>query len=608
VTEKQRRFTETIRLSGQTLLAVINDILDFSKIESGKLELETVDFNLRETIEDIVGILADMAQRKSIELICNIHPDVPLSVKGDPGRLGQILTNLVSNAIKFTEKGEIEVKVTAAPAESDMVKLQFEIRDTGVGISPDARRRIFDAFAQEDESTTRKYGGTGLGLAIAKQLSEMMGGAIGVESEPGRGSRFWFTITLKRRRRAEGVSPAQFNDLRGIRILIVDDNSTNRSILHDQITAWGMSNGSAENGQKALELLRAAAKQGKPYDLAVVDMNMPGMNGIELARAIKKDPVIASVRLIMLTSVGYLGDYEEALNSGFLSYLSKPVRQSQLYNCLLNVMNEPAGGTPQKQCESAEPVKKCSVFHGTVLLAEDNLVNQEVTRGFLEGLGCQVDIVGNGREAVEALGRKSYDLVFMDCQMPDVDGFEATSIIREQERNKNGRRVPIVALTAHALEGDREACLAADMDDYLAKPFTPEQLREKLELWIREELHATALDKRMLENIRAIQKDGEPSIVERIIAIYLQTTPKLIQDMRAALAASDARLMKKAAHSLKSSSANVGAIKLSEISKDIEIIGRTGSIQGSETLIKEIEREYQEVEKSLMLEMQARPL
>jgi signal transduction histidine kinase/DNA-binding response OmpR family regulator len=608
VTEKQRRFAETIRLSGQTLLNVINDILDFSKIEAGRLELAAIDFNLRETIEDVVSILANMAQGKNIEMISNIHPDVPLSVKGDPGRLSQILSNLVSNAIKFTEKGEIEVKVSATQEESDTVLLCFEVRDTGIGISPDASNIIFDAFAQEDESTTRKYGGTGLGLAISRQLVEMMGGKIGVESQPGEGSQFWFTIKLQKQLQDESALSPQFHDLRGVKILIVDDNNTNRSILHDQIVAWGMSNGSAENGQKALELLTDAARRGEPYDLAVVDMNMPGMNGIELARAIKNAPLIASVRLIMLTSVGYFGDYNDALNSGFLSYLTKPVRQSQLYNCLLNVMNEPAEIKAQVKSEKFEKDERCSTFYGNILLAEDNPVNQEVTRGFLESLGCHVDVVNNGIEAIEALGRKWYDLLFMDCQMPEMDGFEATRIIREQERKDNARHVPIIALTAHALEGDREACLAAEMDDYLAKPFTLEQLHEKLEHWIREDLKSTALDHMILENIRALQKEGEPSLIDKIIVIYLQTTPNLLQELRQALDASDADRMRKAAHSLKSSSANVGAMKLSELCKEVEILGKCGSTKGAGMFMANIEREFQQVEKSLMLEMQGRPI
>ncbi len=608
VTEKQRRFAETIRLSGQTLLNVINDILDFSKIEAGKLELAAIDFNLRETIEDVVSILATMAQGKNIEMISNIHPDVPMDIKGDPGRLSQILSNLVSNAIKFTEKGEIEVKVSASDIDEEMLLLRFEVRDTGIGISLEACKIIFDAFAQEDESTTRKYGGTGLGLAISKQLVEMMGGQIGVESQPGEGSRFWFTVRLQKQVQDESASSTQFYDLRGVKILIVDDNNTNRSILHDQIIAWGMSNGSAENGQKALELLTNAAKRGEPYDLAVVDMNMPGMNGIELARAIKNDPLIASVRLIMLTSVGYFGDYNDALNSGFLSYLTKPVRQSQLYNCLLNVMNEPTEIRLQAKSEQVEKGKKCSIFHGNILLAEDNPVNQEVTRGFLESLGCHVDVVNNGIEAIEALSKKWYDLLFMDCQMPEMDGFEATRVIREQERNDNARRVPIIALTAHALEGDREACLTAEMDDYLAKPFTLEQLHEKLERWIREDLQATALDQMILENIRALQKEGEPSLIEKIIAIYLQTTPKLLQELRQAIDTSDADAMRKVAHSLKSSSANVGAVKLSELCKEVETLGKAGLIKGAGMVVANIEREYQQVEKSLMLEMQGRPI
>jgi two-component system sensor histidine kinase/response regulator len=517
--DKQRRFAETAHLSAEALLSVINDILDFSKIEAGKLALESLGFDLRQTVEQVVELLAERAYRKGLELVCQIDDDVPTALQGDPNRLRQILTNIIGNAIKFTEQGEVSVVVRSTESEGPEAKsgtnlcssvgfhsVYFSVQDTGIGITPEERAQLFQPFVQADGSTTRKYGGTGLGLSISKQLVIMMGGEIGVESTPGTGSIFWFTVRLAVRPATEQAAASLRGNLSSLRVLIVDDNATNRSILHHQLTSWGIHNSSAANGPQALELLRMAAAQGNAYDLALLDMHMPGMDGVQLTQAIKADPAIATVRLVMLTSAGPYGDAATAYEAGVAAYLSKPVRQSELYSCLATQMNRlvqvstPTEATATQLNLLAGPPGAQTQFHAYVLLAEDNRINQEVVCNMLDSLGCRVDIVHNGRQAVEARARASYDLILMDCQMPQMDGFAATQAIREYEaqlsvpRNQfparkessqeppltlDGRqlptfRIPIIALTANAIEGDRERCLAAGMNDYLSKPFTRE--------------------------------------------------------------------------------------------------------------------------------------
>ena len=566
--DTQRRFAETVHRSGEALLSIINDILDFSKIEAGKLELESSAFDLHQMVEEVVELLAERAHKKGLELACLIHHDVPTALQGDSHRLRQILINLIGNAIKFTERGEVVIEVkqlepqsqhpagaeAAAHASVDACRLYFAVRDTGIGLTPEARERLFQAFTQADSSMTRKYGGTGLGLAISKQLVTMMGGEIDVESTPGQGSVFWFTAQLRTRPVTPLVVPASHRNLHGLRVLIVNDNAANRDIFHYQLRAWGGCDGQAEDGPRALEMLRSAAALGVPYECAILDMHMPGMDGITLAQAIKADPDLAAIRLVMLTSVGLAGGITAARQAGIEIYLSKPVRQAELYHCLASVTDatldnrSPVAGELEVHISSGQnpPLPQ---LHAYVLLAEDNPVNQEVALNRLVSLGCQVDIVTNGREAVEALARTTYDLVLMDCQMPELNGFEATCEIRRYEAQVSAEQsasaaspphVPIIALTANAMEGDRERCVAAGMDDYLSKPFTRGQLYTVLCRWLpqlQQQEHAEqvthlddslpaapatpGLDVTLPEQVQASQQLENPEVLRRAITAYL---------------------------------------------------------------------------------------
>jgi PAS domain S-box-containing protein len=509
---EQRDFAETVRSSGEALLTIINDILDFSKIEAGKLELENVPFPLRRTIEEAVELLAERAEKKGLELILFVHEDVPDLLLGDPGRLRQVLTNLIGNAVKFTETGEVLVEVEADKkgAELDAVALYVAVKDTGIGISPEGQRRLFHSFSQVDPSSTRRYEGTGLGLAISRQLCHLMGGEIGVVSQPGQGSTFWFTLRMRIVPDEELLAASQSAnrhgqvvaaELVGKRVLIVDDNATNRRILFHQTSQWGMLPELAENGQTALMLLRSAARRGMPYDLVILDFHMPVMDGFDLAAVIKADAHLAAMPLVMLTSFGQLGHRQRARALGLAAYLAKPVRETQLKSTLIDALQPgklPAIPATALAATLLAPVATAapssvngapvSAIKGRILIAEDNVVNQRVARRQVEKLGYHVDVVANGLEVLEALTRIRYDGVLMDCQMPEMDGFEATGAIRAQETGDvggaEGRHLPIIAMTANALEGEREACLAVGMDDYVSKPVAVEVLAQALERWV----------------------------------------------------------------------------------------------------------------------------
>ena len=466
LTLQQRDYGETVRQSAHSLLTLINDILDFSKIEAGKLVFEEIDFDLRETVESTLELLAGSAQAKGVELIGWVDPEAATALRGDPGRLRQVLTNLIGNGVKFTERGgEVALKVTGTAEPGGEASLRFEITDSGIGISAEAQARLFEAFVQADSSTTRRFGGTGLGLAICRQLVERMGGQIGVQSEPGQGSTFWFTIRLSRQA-ASPVRPEEPAGLSGLRVLVVDDRRTNRHFLQRQLTWWGLRGGSARDGEGALAALREAAAANEPYAVAVLDQEMPGMDGWALAHAIRSDPAIAATRLILLTPFGKAAAAEALAAAGIACGQFKPVRPSLLLRSLRGVLH------PAAKCAEEAPARRPARAQTRrkqrILIAEDNAVNQRVALGQLRKLGYSADAVGNGLEALEALERIPYDIVLMDCQMPEMDGYEATAAIRRREGDRC--HTWIIAMTANAMQGDREKCLAAGMDDYISKP------------------------------------------------------------------------------------------------------------------------------------------
>ncbi|HVE55235.1 MAG TPA: PAS domain S-box protein, partial [Pyrinomonadaceae bacterium] len=495
LSEDQRDFAQMVQSSADALLRIIDDILDFSKIEAGQLSFEKIDFDLRECVESNTELLAERAHSKKLEIASIVYHDVPTLLCGDPGRLRQILTNLIGNAIKFTEKGEVIVNVRKQSEAGNSVLLRFEITDTGIGISEKAQSLLFQAFVQADGSTTRKYGGTGLGLAISKKLVEIMDGEIGIESKPGAGSTFWFTAKFEKQpSQTAAIRAVDDVSLEGARVLIVDDNSTNRKIFMHQTSSWGMIPSEADSGARALEMLRAALDTNEPFEIAILDLMMPEMDGFELARAIKSDPFLSALPLVLLPSYGKRGDGQLTRDIGIAAYIQKPVRQAQLYNCLIRVIAEArsdsgneqkSNGLIPKQVLLKKPLpnkESEAVFSTRILIAEDNLINQKVALIQLKGLGYAADVANNGCEAVSAVKRHSYDLILMDCQMPEMDGFEATNEIRRFEGD--AKRTTIIAMTAHALDGEREKCIAAGMDDYMSKPVKLETLKKALDQWL----------------------------------------------------------------------------------------------------------------------------
>jgi two-component system sensor histidine kinase/response regulator len=604
----QRKYAETVQRSGQNLLGIINDLLDFSKIEAGKLELENTDMDLRRTIEDIVDLLAERAHVKGLELACSIPPDLTTQIRGDPLRLGQVLTNLVGNAIKFTEQGAVVIRVASVDETPNTVTMRFEVSDTGTGISPEAQSRIFEEFAQGDGSTTRKHGGSGLGLAICKQLVEMMGGSIHVESALGAGSTFWFTSAFQKQDALpeEDSRAAPMGMLTGVRALIIESNSVNRGILNVQMSNWGMTNHAASTPEQAVDMLSQAAARGAPYDIAIIDLGLPGMDALELARKIRARAAIAKVRLVLLTR--RQADFNEARGAGIDACLAKPVRQTSLYECLVNVM----AGAPQETV--AEPTVSKPVaaalgdVRGNILLVEDNLINQQVALGILQIQGYNVTVVNNGKEALDAHAQSAFDLILMDCHMPEMDGFEATKEIRGRESSGVAKRVPIVALTANAMAQDREECLNAGMDDHLSKPFSMLTLQNMLDRWMPHAAPAQSqaaesagrapvkpaevIERQVLEQLGKVLTNGKAELLTRVLNLYLTESPKLMHKLKQASAKGEASEIVRNAHSLKSSSANVGAMGLSRYCADIEASARRGDTEEARKIFARIEAEH----------------
>jgi len=636
---QQRRFTDTILRSAQALLAVINDILDFSKIEAGRLELESVAFDPRELVEETAVLLAERAHHKGLELLVDLGPGLPGALQGDPARLRQILVNLVGNAIKFTERGEVVIRLRLLEQDAKTVRLRVAVSDTGIGIAPADQAKIFESFTQADGSTTRRFGGTGLGLAISKRLVGLMGGELKIESAPGVGSTFWFTLALAHVEAVLRPTGLPRVDLQNMRVLVVDDNATNREILHHQLSGWGLHETGVTSGAEALAALRQAAQAGTAYDLAILDWHMPEMDGLELARQIRADPVLNALRLLMLTSSGPSDGGPQAAAAGIDRYLPKPVRQVELHDALCRLAQPAAPATDPVTHRSAL-LGKPPRFGGRVLVAEDNPVNQEVALAMLENLGCQVVVVGDGREALDALVREPFDLVLMDCQMPVLDGFSATAAWRQRESAADSQRVPIIALTADVIKGVRERCWAAGMDDYLSKPFEQAQLVAVLDHWLPAAGDAAAtpllavsatatlppipdssasgeaaassatppstpdspLGERALAQIRALQRSGAPDLLAKIIDLYLESAPKQLQQLQEAVAAGDGEALRQAAHSFKSSSANLGATHLAACCKELEQRGQGRNLDDVAALLREVNRHYALAREALIAE------
>jgi signal transduction histidine kinase/DNA-binding response OmpR family regulator/HPt (histidine-containing phosphotransfer) domain-containing protein len=623
LTETQRNYTKLVKRSGEHLLVIINDILDFSKIEAGKLTIEYINFNLWDLLEDIHTVYTPQADAKGIALDFDIANDIPVAICGDPNRLRQIMANLLGNAIKFTEQGRILAKVRVASEDNQAVALRFEVHDTGIGISRDARGRIFEAFSQADDSTTRKFGGTGLGLAISKQLVELMGGSIGVENARTQGSIFWFTVSFDKRRVDPDAPGDHQHTIEGLRVLIVDEQPSSRIGLQQHLAAWQVTTETAASADDALERLSAAARAGKPYDSAILDMELTHSSGLLLAATIKADPATRTTRLILLSPELLASDPVQRREAGVAYQLIKPARAADLFACLAT---RPRGATaPAPQFVPPPPAIRAvggsRARVRRVLLAEDNPVNVEVAKAMLESLGLEAQSAPNGEEALRMVRKGDYDAVLMDCQMPVMDGFAATTAIRREEHEAgHGHTLPIIAITANALQGDREACLAAGMDDYLSKPFTQQQLAAVIGRWIALPLVATVhhddepprlppesveviqrevINRAALDAIRALSKDGGDALVQKVVAAYVDDTPQHLQTLRRAISGDDPTSVRKVAHSLKSASANVGAQKLAQLCKEMEHLGRAETTEGADVILTDMEQEFQAVRESL---------
>ncbi|MBI5393822.1 MAG: response regulator [Verrucomicrobia bacterium] len=642
LTREQREYAETVRNSADALLTVINDILDFSKIEAGKLAIEPAGFNLRQVVEDVADLLAARAEEKKLDLIVRYAPNTPRRVIGDAGRIRQVLTNLAGNAIKFTQEGHVLLDVELAednggleeqkhkgesppPPRPAAPLLRFAVTDTGIGIPEDKLPELFQRFTQADGSTTRRFGGTGLGLAISKQLVELMGGRIGATSQPGKGSTFWFTLPLPLDAATDtSVSPRRV--LHQVRTLIVDDNEVNRRVLVESLNGFGMRAEAVASGQDALRVLRDAMQLGDPFLIAILDAQMPEMDGEMLARAIKADPAIGQPVLLMLTSLGRRDNAARLREAGFADCLSKPVHFSQLTQTLANLWGSrydaPTGGqsevTPatRKFPTTERPAPKR--IHARVLVVEDNIANQKVASRILEKLGCRVDVAANGVEAVKLSRNLPYDVILMDCQMPEMDGYQATAEIRRSEGPN--QKAPIIAMTANAMQGDREKCLAAGMNDYIAKPVRPDNISEALEHWAPRTVRAAqpaagssaappslpspaappetlapALDPATMVQLRALGDDGNPGFLTDLFRTYQQDAASRLPALREAAEKNDVAKLKQAAHALKGSSVNLGARRLAGLCARLETLASDGSTTGAADLIAQVEQELQRV-------------
>jgi CheY-like chemotaxis protein/nitrogen-specific signal transduction histidine kinase/HPt (histidine-containing phosphotransfer) domain-containing protein len=560
---EQSEYAQVAMTSAEALMRVINDILDFSKIEAGKLDIVSEDFSVRAAVEEVVEIAGITAAERGLALEVLVDDAVAPTLNGDGNRVRQVLTNLVSNAVKFTSDGQVTVAVTVADGHGSEPQLRFEVADTGIGIDTERLAVLFEPFSQADTTTTRRYGGTGLGLCISKQLVELMGGTIGCESEAGLGSRFWFTLPYVPGAGLE--SDVLVSDLTGTRMLIVEADAADRRALESSLASWGISPDSAGDGERAMQLLRHAAESGRPFAAALIAATLPGMGGVELVRRIKDTPALRSTRLLLV--IASPSEVAGADVSAVDGHVAKPIRPSRLYNQLLATLHKGRPGQPitGAALQTGDPAGESGV---RVLVAEDNEVNQFAAIRLLRTFGLTVDVAANGREAITLTGRTAYAAVFMDCQMPDVDGYTATRVIRRRE-NQSGRHTPIIALTAHALDGDREKCLAAGMDEYLAKPLRRQSIRDVLERLAEPGSRAGDADSPGVFDPAPLQEIGDPETEVALATMFLDQSAERLPAIRAAIAADDAAELHGLAHGLKGSAATVGATRMSEIAKQL---------------------------------------
>jgi len=606
--ETQHTFAKTVKNSAESLLAIINDILDFSKVEAGMLDMESIEFDMSLIMHDFGRSIAFRAHEKGLELICPAEPIQHQWFNSDPGRIRQILNNLVGNAIKFTQQGEVSVHFQVLDKTPLRTKLLFKITDTGIGLSEEQQNGLFERFNQADGSTTRKYGGTGLGLAICKQLVELMGGEIGVKSEKGKGSTFWFTLDLANST-SQPPSP-RVSDLHSQKILVVDDNLTNRILLDQLLTSWNVEHTLAESGSAAHEILLSAEKQGHPFDIAIVDMQMPEMDGIDLGSLIKKDKSISNIHLVMLTSQGTRGDAKKFNQAGFDAYLNKPVDQSVLYNSLLRV----SGITSlNHSLITAYNAHQQVQFNARILVVEDNATNQLVAQCILEEFGIQPDLAANGEEAIKALETLPFDLVFMDCQMPIMDGYEATRRIRHSQSKVLDRAIPIIAMTANAMQGDREKCIASGMDDFVSKPVESEKMLHALQLWLTEhkieeleieEVGAEEVITKIEDDCKAAAKlifdypamsnrlMNNKNLIRKVVDTFSTDMDVQISLLKAAIKDEDLKIAAAQAHKIKGASANVSGIALSDLALIAEEACKTEELDKLREILPEIEGNF----------------
>ncbi len=616
---EQRDFLETARDSADALLVLLNDILDFAKIEAGRLDLDTIDFDLRSTVEGVATTMAQRAEAKGLEMACLIYHDVYSHLRGDPGRLRQVLVNLVGNAIKFTQHGEILIRVTRESESERKTRLRFSVTDTGIGIPKERQGAVFERFVQADTSTTRKYGGTGLGLTISRQLVEMMNGEIGLESEFGKGSTFWFTAELDKSEGEQAPEPVAPVALQGMHVLGIDDNSTNRMILTKMLENFGCRIDTVSGGQAGFDALKAAAASDDPYRFVLLDMQMPDMDGEQTLELIKNEPSIHDIPVIILTSMGHRGDAGRLEQIGCAGYLLKPVKQLQLNDAILAVLSRVGGKKNNQQAPLVtRHLLKEQVRQGVkLLLVEDNPTNQKLAVTLLQKAGFSVDVAENGLLAIKAYQTKKYSLILMDVQMPEMDGLEATRRIRLSETGEN--HIPIIAMTAHAMKGDRERCIGAGMDDYVTKPLEPKEVFAAIERWLQfgqsqlvqnEQVQPILVDQSAkpeavggtIDLEKALPRFGDDrEFFLEMLEEFIQALPERCLSLKNTYSASDVEEVSRQAHNLKGAASNFSAEPLTSLAKQLELDARKGDLSQAESLIKQIEDQIQVLERYVSL-------